>query len=63
VARVAVAASGVRPSVRLAALHHLLGAFEALAGTPARLLGLPAASSRAASRARVQISNRDPARR
>lgn len=30
--RVAAAASSVRPSVRRAALHHLLGAFEALAG-------------------------------
>jgi hypothetical protein len=84
--RVAAAASSVRPSVRQAALHQLLGAFEALAGvsatgdpdkvanrlrwvrealagTPARLLGLPAASSRTASRARTRISNRDTARR
>jgi aminoglycoside phosphotransferase (APT) family kinase protein len=73
-------ASGVRPSVRRAALHHLLGAFEALAGTlatgdpdwvarrlrwvrgavagtPGRLLGLPAARSGAMSCARMQISN------
>jgi aminoglycoside phosphotransferase (APT) family kinase protein len=73
-------ASGVRPSVRRAALHHLLGAFEALAGaraagdpamvdsrlrwvhealagTPGRLLGLPAAGSEAVSRAETRIPN------
>ena len=73
------AASGVRPSVRRAALHHLLGAFEALAGalargepemvarqlswvrdalagSPGRLLGLPAGGE-SLSPAETRISN------